>query len=248
MSLKRIIPKIIVSDYDNSYDSEFVSILTKEYRFFRTIGNPLQQIKILESNHVDELLIILKSKADISGTFLKLIEEICANTSTAITVGGGIKQATDVDSLFSLGIDRIILGRFRKNKALTSHIVSKHGSQALIYSLDIDSQANKVPFKESILNEINHLLQSGFGEISINDISLDGSQKGLNLEALRLVLEHTRVPVTIGCGIGSIKDVENTLSLGASGVTLSTFLAQKDQSPRQISAHLNALNITTRKY
>lgn len=248
MSLKRIIPKIIVSDYDNLHESKFYSVLTKEYRFLRTIGDPIQQIKILESNHVDELLIILKSESEMSSTFLQLIEEICATTSTAITVGGGIKQATDVDSLFNLGIDRIILGRFRKNSTLSSYIANKYGSQALIYSLDIKSNANQVLDRKSILYEIGYSLKFGFGEISINDISFDGGQKGLNLELLRLVLDNTRVPVTIGCGVGSIKDIESALKLGASGVVLSTFLAQKDQSPRQISAHLSASNITTRKY
>ena len=222
------------------------SILTRQYKYQRTIGSPIPQIKILESNKIDELMVLHKTIETLSTKFVDLVQEICSFLSTPITVGGGINQKSDADRLFGIGIDRIILGRNKDNLLLTSHISNKYGSQSLIYSLDInfcdlnDENNSKISF------ELNQASNLGYGEVCVNIKSYDGALCGINLEILKFILTQTSLPVTIGCGVNSISNISEAFELGANGVCLSTFLAEKDQSPRQIKAHLISMGTRTR--
>jgi imidazole glycerol-phosphate synthase subunit HisF len=245
MIYKRLVPKIVV--YRDIADelAQFTSILTRNYEPFRNIGLPLEQIRVLQSNLVDEITIVQVNKHGFDYKFVDLIQKISEIVSTPISVGGFISEWSHASALFKAGADKIILGRSKSNRPLASKISEEYGNQSLLYSLDY---SNRNEFEDLILLEncIRYAEDIGFGEIILNNKSLDGSRKGLDLKTLGEALSLTELPITVGCGIGSIHNIFEGFKHGASAVALATFLSQMDQTPRQIRSHLGSLGIHIR--
>jgi imidazole glycerol-phosphate synthase subunit HisF len=245
MLYKRLVPKITVHRNVDDESSKFTSIITRGYQNFRNIGLPLEQVKILQSNLVDEITIVQKNERYFDYKFVRLIQEICEIISTPITVGGSISEWHHASVLFQAGVDKLILGRNKSNKLLATKISEQYGAQSLVYSLDYTLESrlqNPNLLKDSIV----FAEKFGFGEILLNNISLDGTRKGLDLGALDEALLLTHLPVMIGCGVGSINHLHRGFTSGANAIALSTFLSQMDQTPRQVRSHLGALGVHIR--
>jgi cyclase len=245
MIYKRLVPKIVVYRDIVDESSQFTSILTRNYEPHRNIGLPLEQIKILQSNLVDEITITQVNKFGFDYKFVDLIQNISEIVSTPISVGGFISEWSHASALFQAGADKIILGQSKSNRQLASKISEEYGNQSLLYSLDY-SDRNESEIQIRLENSIRYAEEVGFGEIILNNKSLDGTRKGLDLKTLREASSLTELPITIGCGIGSIHNIFEGFEYGASAVALSTFLSQMDQTPRQIRAHLGSLGIHIR--
>ena len=247
MTFKRLIPKIVVSSSQNSKDVLYKSILTRAYHPFRVIGDPLQQQRIFQSHVVDEIVLINKISVRTSGRdygFESFLSRFCESLITPLAVGGGINDFEQARVLFELGVDKIIVSQKSLSSAFVGKVIDSYGSQAVALSFDYHEleQTKFEQYKEDVLR----ILQMGFGEIFLNNVSRDGTSRGLDHQFLQQISSFVDVPVVVGCGAKGVLDIAEAFLFGASGVTTSTFLSKTDQSPKQIRAHLHTLGINIR--
>jgi imidazole glycerol phosphate synthase subunit HisF len=227
-------------------ESDFRAIVTRNFLPFRVIGEPFSQVKIQQSNLIDELMLVHRNIGNFDSLFLELVFEISKFLSTPLTVGGAVASINDAKSLFDRGADKIVIGRNRNQQSLLSQIVDEYGKQSLVISVDYQS--------DDLLNGIDNFIRTeslkGYfnfaGEVSINNISLDGSRKGVDLKLIDVFSKVVDVPLIVGSGVGSTSQIAECFEKGADAVTLSTFLSQTDQSIKQIRSHLNSLGIHIR--
>lgn len=227
-------------------ETSFRAITTRNFLPFRVIGEPFSQIKIQESNLIDELMLVHRNVGKFDSQFLDLVFEISKFLSTPLTVGGAVASIKDAKSLFDRGADKIVIGRNRDKQSLLSQIVDEYGKQSLVISVDYqpDDLLNGVDdfmIRESLKGYFNFA-----GEVSINNISLDGSRQGVDLKLINVFRNVTDVPLVVGSGAGSTSQIAECFKKGADAVTLGTFLSQTDQSIKQIRSHLNSLGIHIR--
>lgn len=223
---------------------KYVSILTRNYEVYRSVGDPLSQVDIMQSNLVDEIVLVNRTKV-FEEKFCELVARVSERVSTPLTVGGAISVPSHCYSLIAAGADKLILGQNSGDNDLAVFISETFGAQASVLSFD---------YKSDILNESNFSLSSlmnmvetsCFGEVFMNCISKDGGNSGPELKFASLVAATTNIPVIFGCGYSKISHLVEGFNQGASGISLSTHLAQMDQSPRQIRAHLKASGIHVR--
>lgn len=227
-------------------ETSFRAITTRNFLPFRVIGEPFSQIKIQESNYIDEIMLVHRNMGKFDSQFLDLVFEISKFLSTPLTVGGAVASIKDAKSLFDRGADKIVIGRNRDKQSLLSQIVDEYGKQSLVISVDYQphdllSGVDDFMRRESLKGYFNFA-----GEVSINNISLDGSRQGVDLKLINFFSNVTDVPLVVGSGAGSTSQIAECFKKGADAVTLGTFLSQTDQSIKQIRSHLNSLGIHIR--
>ena len=122
MLFKRLIPKIVVEKHDSATSSIFRSILTRAYETFRVVGDPISQIKIQQSNLVDEILLVHRNRGRFDGAFPNLVLSSCEYLNTPLTVGGAVTEPLHARILFESGADKIVIGRARSNLELLESI------------------------------------------------------------------------------------------------------------------------------
>ncbi|MEI8321161.1 MAG: HisA/HisF-related TIM barrel protein [Alphaproteobacteria bacterium] len=212
--------------------------LVKTIKFVpkRYLGDPLNAIRIFNLKGVNELVI-----TDIGATLTKKIDfeflkKLSAQAFVPLTYGGGISSVEDVNKLYQLGFDRILLGSAGiLNPKIIDEIARIYGSQSIICSLDVmktlfgykikyhgsrDSvSANSLDF--FIRNFIDH----GAGEILLHDINRDGTFKGLDCDLIHNVAQKSSIPVMVCGGASSLIDMDKALSSGASAVAAGSFFS-----------------------
>jgi len=243
---RRLIPKIVVERAISKTSPEFHSILTRAYEPHRIVGDPLSQIRIQQSNLVDEIVLVNRCRSEFDSAFSELVLQACEILNTPITVGGAITKSSHAEMLFRSGADKVIIGRNRHDLKLLESIATNHGVQALVISVDYSEYDLAIGLEAFLERELSMGYMSFAGEICLNNISRDGGGVGADLGIVDIIHGETRIPIVVGCGISTVNQIAECFRVGCDGVTLSTFLSQTDQSIKQIRSHLSALGVHIR--
>jgi phosphoribosylformimino-5-aminoimidazole carboxamide ribotide isomerase len=153
---------------------------------------------------------------------LDALRSIMDKITIPLQFGGGIRSKKDVESLLSLGVERVILG----TKALVDpgflEEMSKAFGESIIVSLDtrgreLAVRAWKERLDKSLEGVLKQLLESRVSRVIHTDISRDGTLKGYNTTALEPLLD-TGISVIAAGGISCAEDVKALKGLTARGV------------------------------
>lgn len=217
-------------------------MLTTKYQVTRMVGDPVSQIKIMQSNLVDEIILVNKA-TQYEWQFADLVNEVSRYMTTPLTVGGAISELEQASELISCGADKVILSRNSRNSELMSAISRNFGAQSVVMSCDYQFASVNSTFCDELVELCN---QGVVGELSLNSVDKDGSMAGPDLRLLSEIIHLVDIPVIVGCGFSKISDFWDAYNMGVSGITVSTFLALLDQSPRQVRSHLASLGVHIR--
>ncbi|MCI0468786.1 MAG: 1-(5-phosphoribosyl)-5-[(5-phosphoribosylamino)methylideneamino] imidazole-4-carboxamide isomerase, partial [Nitrospirae bacterium] len=157
---------------------------------------------------------------DLDGAFtgnqknLDSIRKIRGAVSMEIEVGGGIRDIERIDLLFSIGINRVILGTVAVEKPeLVKETCRKYPGRTLV---GIDAKNGLVAVKGWVeVTEVKakdlalRMQDYGAAGIIYTDISKDGMMTGPNIEATREMVEALSIPVIASGGVSSITDIKN---------------------------------------
>jgi len=164
---------------------------------------------------IDELVIIDISKEKFSNKFLDLVKYFSLNCYVPITVGGGIEKISHVDEYFKYGADKILLGyRALENNEIIKEISMKYGSQSIIQALDckknfednyyyITKNSGQEFLSKDIFLYTKQSLDSGAGEILINNVDNDGSLLGYDIDLIDTIKKNINAPLLALGGAGN---------------------------------------------
>ena len=146
-----------------------------------------------------------------------------------IGYGGGIQTLNQVEKLFKLGIEKVVINTaIYTNPDLIKQASHIFGSQSIVAAVDVKKSilggyllySHSGSKKERItLNQLIELTKNlGAGEIFINSIDLDGTMLGYDLELIFKASSITSVPIIASGGAGNIDDFAKAIGAGASAV------------------------------
>jgi phosphoribosylformimino-5-aminoimidazole carboxamide ribotide isomerase len=161
---------------------------------------------------------------DLDGAFtgsqknLDAIINIRRSVTTRLQVGGGIRNSGDVMKLFSLGIDRVVIGTAAiEDQEFVTHSCKRYPERVLI---GIDAKEGKVAIRgweEVTLIEAIELAggleRMGAAGIIYTDILRDGTLTGPNIEAIQKMVEAVNIPVIAAGGVSRIEDIKNLMGI-----------------------------------
>ena len=129
--------------------------------------------------------------------------------------GGGISKISEVDKLFRLGVEKVILNSSAfRNPDLISEIANTYGSQSIVVSIDVRKNlfgkyevfidSGKTNTKLNPVFYARKIEALGAGEIILCSIDREGTGKGYDCQLLNQVVNEVNIPVVASGGAGEI--------------------------------------------
>ena len=202
-------------------------ILLKPLLFSRRtyVGDPLNVVQIFNDLNVDELVLF-----DIDASVLgvepnySLLRKLATVSRMPLCYGGGIKNVSQFDRIISLGIEKVsISSSALEEPNLITSASSLFGSRSVVVTLDIKKRSRfsrqytaythngSRRSSVDLVSYCSSLRQLGAGELLINSISCDGSQKGYDIDLLNFIYPLVDLPMTVLGGASSFQDISSII-------------------------------------
>ncbi|HEX2865755.1 MAG TPA: imidazole glycerol phosphate synthase subunit HisF [Ignavibacteriales bacterium] len=209
MVSKRIIPCLDVKDGKVVKGTNFVNLIDA--------GDAVALAERYSQEGADELVFLdITASAEKRKTLLGLVKSVAKAIRIPFTVGGGISELQDIESLLKAGADKVSLNSsIVRNPELITKASKQFGSQAVVAAVDVKRAGSvyKVYVKggreETELEGLEwcrRAAELGAGEILLTSMDKDGTKNGYDVEFLQKVTECLSIPVIASGGAGKKED------------------------------------------
>jgi cyclase len=208
--------------------------VVKGVRFvdLRDAGDPVELAAAYDAAGADELVFLdVTASADGRATMLDVVRRTAESVFIPLTVGGGIREVSDVDTLLRHGADKVGVNTAAiARPELIAEIAERFGRQVLTLSLDVRRSAGMPSGFEVTthggrrgagLDAIGWAVRGaelGAGEILLNSMDRDGTRDGFDLPLISAVRAVVDVPVIASGGAGAVADFPPAVEAGADAV------------------------------
>ncbi|MDC0473548.1 AglZ/HisF2 family acetamidino modification protein [Alphaproteobacteria bacterium] len=214
MLRSRIIPCLLVQDGG----------LVKTHKFGspKYVGDPINAVRIFNEKEADELM-VLDIDASVRGVApdFKLISLLANECRMPLTYGGGINNLEHASRIIDMGAEKVAISSAAiESVSILEDIASAVGAQSVVSVIDVKKREGlfssgfnvfthngRTKHSISLLETVKRFEGAGVGEIVINNISLDGTMGGYDLELASIIREAVQIPVTMLGGAGSYEDI-----------------------------------------
>lgn len=192
----------------------------------RVIGNPAEYTESYYLQGIDEL-IYMDVVASLYGrnSIVHLIKNAAEKVFIPLTVGGGIRSITDVETMLRSGADKVAINTAAvKNKTLIREIAQHFGSQCMVLSVEAKSITNNhwEVYTENgrertnldVLDWCKEAEDLGAGEILLTSVDREGTRKGYDLALINAVSSKVNIPVIASGGCGSATHIVEAFQEG----------------------------------
>lgn len=231
-----------------------------KFQGLREIGDPVELAQLYYNEGADEIT-FLDVSASIEGrsAMLDVITKTAESIYIPLTVGGGIKELSDVTNYLEAGADKVSIGSSAiANPGLIDEISSKYGDQIVVVSLDIlrDSETESGyaltthgGTKTTGIDAIQWLKDNqhrGIGELLINSVDADGTKSGFDTQLLKTIRETTNLPIIASGGAGKAEDFVPAVAAGSNAVLAASIFHSGETKISDVKAALAAAGLKVR--
>jgi cyclase len=225
MLAKRIIPCLDIKNGQTVKGVNFVNI--------RNVGDPVELGAEYSRQGADEL-VFLDITASFEGrkTFVDLVKRIARNISIPFTVGGGIHEMKDVDTLLCAGADKVSINSAAlRHPELITEVAKQFGSQVATVAIDARQDESgewtcylnggRVPTERHLFEWAKEAQERGAGEILFTSMNHDGVKQGFANEALARLSSELSIPVIASGGAGAMEHFKEVFTTGKADAALA---------------------------
>jgi len=225
----------------------------------RDVGFPITTANIYNSQDADELIFLDINATTESRSFLtNTLTEVSKKCFIPLTVGGGIKNIQDVETLLRNGADKISINSAAiENPELIRNCSKKFGSQCIVISIDVKknksnqyevfSHRGKNPTGLDPVIWAKTCVEKGAGEILLTNIDREGMMQGYDLELTKTISDSVSVPVIANGGAGTREHFVEAIKIGkASAVAASSIFHFTDSNLTQVKSFISNSGISIR--
>jgi cyclase len=195
-------------------------------------GDPVELAHRYGEQGADEVTFLdVTATVDDRRTTLDVVQHTAETLFIPLTVGGGVRSASDVGLLLEHGADKISVNSAAlANPGLLDDIAAHFGSQVLVISLDVKrhpdqpsgfvvtSHGGRTTTNRDALDWAKEAVNRGAGEVLLNSIDADGTKDGFDVEMISRVRKDVSVPLVASGGAGSPDDFPDAVQAGADAV------------------------------
>jgi cyclase len=226
----RIIPVLLWDEHG--------AVKGKQFSKDRRIGSIQDRIRLIERRDVDELIIL-----DVSSLAPRFdaVSELCDNLFCPVTIGGGVRNASDIARLLRCGADKVAVNRMaREQPDLIREASERFGAQAIVAAVDVRGETKDCARLCTSLETL------GAGEILLTSVERDGMMNGYDLDLIRSVSSAVSIPVIAAGGCGSYEHMQQALDAGAHAVASGAMFQFMEATPKGAARYLKEHGIQTR--
>jgi cyclase len=176
----------------------------------------------------DELTFLdISATVDGRETTLDVVRRTAEQVFIPLTVGGGIRNVSDVDRLLRAGADKVSINTAAiARPELIAEIADRFGSQVLVLSVDARRARTESGFEVTThggregtdidaIAWIEKACALGVGEILLNSMDADGTRAGYDIGMITAMRSVSKVPLIASGGAGTLADFAAALDAGA---------------------------------
>jgi len=234
---KRIVPCLDVKD----------GRVVKGVRFegLRDAGDPVECAARYDAEGADEITFLdITASSDERRILLDIVERTAATVRVPLTVGGGVRQRSDVRDLLHAGADKVSINTAAiTDPDLVATVSAAYGAQAIVVAIDAkrvsaDGEALRWEVfthggrRATGLDAIDwarRVVALGAGEILLTSMDRDGTRDGYDLALTRAVVDAVSVPVVASGGVGALEHVLEGLVAGGADAALAASIFHDGQ-------------------
>ena len=229
MLSKRIIPCLDVRD----------GKLTKGIKFQGNvdIGDPVQMAAFYYDEGADELVFYdITASYERRDIMIETVRKVAERIFIPFSVGGGIRTVEDMRLVLLAGAEKVSINSSAiRDPGLIAKGAAAFGSQAIVLGMDVKkvSPSQKIPSGYEMVIDGGRTFTGldalawakegerlGAGEICLNSIDADGTQKGYELHLTELVATSVNIPVIASGGAGAIEHIHDVFTEGKADAAL----------------------------
>ncbi len=258
MLSKRIIPCLDVRD----------GKLTKGIKFRANIdiGDPVEAARQYYEQGADEIVFYdITASSDSRHIMIDIVRQVAEAIMIPFSVGGGIRTVEDMRRVILAGAEKIsVNSEAVKNPPLIREGAKAFGSQCIVLGMDvkkvdvspaIPSGYEMVIHGGRVFTGIDALAWAkeaeslGAGEICLNSIDADGTQKGYEIDLTSLISSNVSIPVIASGGAGKPEHLRDVLTRGRADAALIASMVHYDMyTIKDIKTYLNSQGIKMRMF
>jgi phosphoribosylformimino-5-aminoimidazole carboxamide ribotide isomerase len=166
------------------------------------------------------------------------LEEIVRTSSTrkapaSVQFGGGLRSAPQIRSVFALGVSRVVLGTaVLESPELLGEALSLFGPGRVAVAIDVRHGQVRVHGWRCAtgvepLEFARAVAAIGVRLAVYTNISRDGLQRGIDIEACRCISEQSGLTVIASGGTASLAEVARARAAGLGGLIIGRALYEK---------------------
>lgn len=207
----------------------------------RDAGDPVECALRYDADGADEITFLdITASHEARGTLLDVVERTADGVFAPLTVGGGVRDVTDVKALLDAGADKVSVNTAAiRRPELISETASAWGAQALVVAIDarrrdgggweVFTHGGRQPAGLDAVEWARRAAELGAGEILLTSMDRDGTRAGYDLELLRAVSSAVSVPVIASGGVGTLEHLREGLTEGGADAALAASIFHERQ-------------------
>lgn len=153
-----------------------------------------------------------------------IIRKIVQAVDIPIQVGGGIRKFEDIESLFEIGVYRVIVGTAAaETPSLVEQVIKVYGSRKMAIGIEsyrgnVRVSGGKKELSVSPVELASQMGKLGVSRVQFSVIGDDGKSKILDVDALREIATQTGLRITAQGGVRNYQDLIKLQELEKFGV------------------------------
>ncbi len=199
----------------------------------RDAGDPVEIARRYDDQGADELTFLdITATSENRDLILHVIEAVASQVFIPLTVGGGVRQVSDVRRLLNAGADKISINTSAvSNPQLVRDCSDTYGSQCIVVAIDakrsdegvwqVYTHGGRTATGLDVIEWARHMEHLGAGEILLTSMDRDGTKSGFDLLLTRSVSEAVGIPVIASGGVGSLQDLADGITQGKADAVLA---------------------------
>lgn len=226
-------------------------------------GDPVEIARRYNEQGADELTFLdITATSEDRDLILPIIEAVASEVFIPLTVGGGVRQVSDVQRLLNAGADKVSVNSAAvANPELVRQAADHHGSQCIVVAIDarrvsadgeeprweVHTHGGRRATGLDVIEWARRMADYGAGELLLTSMDRDGTKSGFDLELTRAVSDAVPVPVIASGGVGNLQHLADGVIVGrASAVLAASIFHYGEYTVQQAKEFLAAQGVKVR--